>query len=283
MPDREDPGLHEHELPLQADARVPLALGHALADERHAGAGTEFMFVRRSPSPPPRHRGPRGPLLRPDAVRPSGTLHRSAAPRPSRRRRLAQAGAGGAVGVALAGGLAAVLATSATAAPAAAVVVPESGSLVGGVAAHSNAELISYTAAQQAAAERAAALAAQQAAARKAAVARAAAASRSEARASLSATGGSFSGEASWYGPGFVGHRTSSGTPYNPNALTAASKTLPLGSHLRVCYHGSCVTVLINDRGPYVAGRILDLSEAAAADIGLKSAGVGWVTATPVG
>lgn len=90
-----------------------------------------------------------------------------------------------------------------------------------------------------------------------------------------------FSGNASWYGPGFDGQQTASGTTYNSSALTAASKTLPLGSHLQVCMSG-CVTVLINDRGPYVGDRVLDLSRAAAADIGLLSSGVGYVTATPV-
>lgn len=218
-------------------------------------------------------------------MRPSGTLHRSTVSGPSRRRRLTQAGVGGTLGVAAAGGLAAILATSATAAPAATVLAPSPSALAGGVAADSHAELVSYTVAQKLAQQRSvyfAAVAAQQRADAHAAAERAAA-SRSETRQALTSTGGSFSGEASWYGPGFVGHRTSSGTPYNPNALTAASKTLPLGSHLRVCYHGDCVTVLINDRGPYVAGRILDLSEAAAEDIGLKSAGVGYVTATPVG
>lgn len=251
------------------------------------------MFVRRSASPPPpRHRRPRGPVRRPEAVRPSGTLHRSTVRGPSRRRRLTQAGLGGTFGVAAAGGLAAILATSATAAPVALVAAPAaSSSLVDGIAAHSDAELAAHATAQKLAAQRTAFFAAvaaqqraaaQQAAARHAAAERAAAASRSEARHALSSTGGSFSGEASWYGPGFVGHRTSSGEPYNPDALTAASKTLPLGSHLRICFHGDCVTVRINDRGPYVGNRILDLSEAAAEDIGLKSAGVGYVTATRV-
>jgi rare lipoprotein A len=168
---------------------------------------------------------------------------------------------------------------------------------VDGVAARSHAELVSHAAAQQLAEQRSAffaAVAAQKlaeqrsaflaaVAAHEAAAKRSAAASRSEARHALSSTSGSFSGEASWYGPGFTGHRTASGEPYDPSALTAASKTLPLGSHLRICFHGSCVTVRINDRGPYVGSRILDLSEAAAADIGLTSDGVGYVTATPVG
>ena len=88
---------------------------------------------------------------------------------------------------------------------------------------------------------------------------------------------------ASWYGPGFAGRRTSSGEVYNPEGLTAASKTLPLGSHVRVTNPdtGRSVVVRINDRGPYVHGRSLDLSHGAARQIGLTSAGVGRVQVTP--
>lgn len=231
-------------------------------------------------------------------MRPSASLHPSFVQRPTRVRRLTTIGLGGAAGTAVVGGLAALLATSAFAAPADTTPLASTervsnvGSLAGGVAARADAGLAAHVAAEQAAAAYAAAVqaaqaqAAQQAAARaaaaKAAAAKAAAAKQAAATSSGRATGGSFSGEASWYGPGFAGHTTSSGEPYDPNALTAASKTLPLGSHLSVCFHGRCVTVTINDRGPYVAGRILDLSEAAAEDIGLASAGVGWVTATPV-
>ena len=84
---------------------------------------------------------------------------------------------------------------------------------------------------------------------------------------------------ASWYGPGFAGRRTSSGETYNPEALTAASKTLPLGSHVRVTNPdtGRSVVVRINDRGPYVRGRSLDLSHGAAQRIGLTGKGVGRV------
>jgi len=84
---------------------------------------------------------------------------------------------------------------------------------------------------------------------------------------------------ASWYGPGFAGRRTSSGESYNPEALTAASKTLPLGSHVRVTNPdtGRSVVVRINDRGPYVRGRSLDLSHGAAQRIGLTGKGVGRV------
>ncbi len=88
---------------------------------------------------------------------------------------------------------------------------------------------------------------------------------------------------ASWYGPGFAGHRTSTGEPYNPEGLTAASKTLPLGSHVRVTNPdtGRSVVVRINDRGPFVHGRSLDLSHGAARQIGLTGKGVGRVQVTP--
>jgi rare lipoprotein A len=59
--------------------------------------------------------------------------------------------------------------------------------------------------------------------------------------------------------------------------MTAASKDLPLGTHIFVSYNGKGVVVLVNDRGPYVGGRVLDLSAGAARAIGLS--GVGWVTA----
>ncbi|MFZ2063596.1 MAG: septal ring lytic transglycosylase RlpA family protein [Candidatus Binatus sp.] len=88
---------------------------------------------------------------------------------------------------------------------------------------------------------------------------------------------------ASWYGPGFAGRRTSTGEVYNPEGLTAASTTLPLGSHVRVVNPdtGRSVVVRINDRGPYVRGRSLDLSHGAAQQIGLTGKGVGRVEVTP--
>ena len=84
---------------------------------------------------------------------------------------------------------------------------------------------------------------------------------------------------ASWYGPGFSGHRTSSGERFNPNRLTAASPTLPLGSvvHVTNLSNGRSVNVRINDRGPFVRGRSLDLSHRAAQKIGLTAKGVGRV------
>src|SRR3954451_6399241 len=92
--------------------------------------------------------------------------------------------------------------------------------------------------------------------------------------------GPSFSGQASWYGGSFQGQRTANGESFDTNDYTAASKTLPFGTRLRVCHDG-CVVVRVNDRGPYVGGRILDLSRAAANAIGFD--GVAHVTAPPIG
>ena len=77
-------------------------------------------------------------------------------------------------------------------------------------------------------------------------------------------TGVTFEGIASWYGPGFEGNHTASGDIFDSALFTAASKTLPLGTWLYVEHHGRGVVVFVNDRGPYVEDRILDLSEAAA-------------------
>ena len=82
---------------------------------------------------------------------------------------------------------------------------------------------------------------------------------------------------ASWYGPGFEGLPTATGEPYNPYGYTAAHKTLPLGTELLVSYGGSTVEVTVNDRGPYVGYRELDLSLAAAEALGLTEPGVGHV------
>lgn len=92
-------------------------------------------------------------------------------------------------------------------------------------------------------------------------------------------TGVSFEGLASWYGPGFEGNLTASGDVFDSSLYTAASKELPLGTWLYVEYNGRGVVVLVNDRGPYVEPRILDLSRGAAQAIGMEHAGVGWVRA----
>ena len=85
---------------------------------------------------------------------------------------------------------------------------------------------------------------------------------------------------ASWYGPGFIGQRTASGEVYRRNDLTAASRSLPLGTHVRVTNLGTgrSVVVRINDRGPYVHGRGIDLSERAAQRIGLNHSGIARVS-----
>ena len=78
---------------------------------------------------------------------------------------------------------------------------------------------------------------------------------------------------ASWYDCSSAGQcsknkRTSSGERFNPNALTAAHKTLPFGTRVKITYRGKSVIVRINDRGPFVKGRSIDLSRAAARKIG---------------
>ena len=83
-------------------------------------------------------------------------------------------------------------------------------------------------------------------------------------------------GVASYYADRFQGRKTASGTRYDKKALTAAHKTLPLGTKVRVTnlINGETVDVEINDRGPHVKGRVLDLSRAAAQELGMTSAGV---------
>lgn len=84
---------------------------------------------------------------------------------------------------------------------------------------------------------------------------------------------GAMTGKASYY---WQPQRVASGGWFNPNAMTAAHKTLPFGTKVRVTNHhnGRSVVVKINDRGPYVKGRIIDLSKAAAHSIGMQNAGV---------
>jgi rare lipoprotein A len=83
-------------------------------------------------------------------------------------------------------------------------------------------------------------------------------------------------GKASWYGPGFHGKKTASGEIYNQHKLTAAHKTLPLGTKARVINldNGNTVEVEINDRGPFIQGRIIDLSRAAAGALGFIELGL---------
>jgi rare lipoprotein A len=97
-----------------------------------------------------------------------------------------------------------------------------------------------------------------------------------------SGSGRSFSGMASFYG-NESGSKTASGQRFNQNALTCAHRSLPFGTKLRVTHGDRSVVVTVNDRGPFVRGRVLDLSTAAARAVGLTSAGVGRVTAEVIG
>ena len=95
----------------------------------------------------------------------------------------------------------------------------------------------------------------------------------------------SLSGLASWYGPGFHGRRSANGEIYNQNALTAAHKSLPFGTRVRVTnkHSGRSVVVRINDRGPYIGGRVIDLSAAAARTIGVIRTGTAPVIVEVLG
>lgn len=74
--------------------------------------------------------------------------------------------------------------------------------------------------------------------------------------------------KASWYGPGFHGRTTASGEKFNQYAMTAAHRTLPFGTRVRVKHKDRSVIVVINDRGPFIRGRSIDLSKGAARKIG---------------
>jgi rare lipoprotein A len=100
---------------------------------------------------------------------------------------------------------------------------------------------------------------------------------KSQLVASASNKGGrSYTGKASWYGPGFHGRPTASGERFNSNGYTAAHRSLPFGTKVRVTNlnNGRSVVVRINDRGPFHGGRIIDLAGGAAKAIGLHSSGV---------
>ena len=93
-----------------------------------------------------------------------------------------------------------------------------------------------------------------------------------------SGTGRTFSGIASFYG-NESGSKTASGQRFNQEAMTCAHRSLPFGTRLRVTHGDRSVVVTVNDRGPFVRGRVLDLSTAAARAVGLTGAGVGRVVA----
>lgn len=83
-------------------------------------------------------------------------------------------------------------------------------------------------------------------------------------------------GQASWYGPGFFGNRTANGEVFRPGTMTAAHRSLPFGTMVRVTNlnNGRSAVVRINDRGPFHGGRIIDLAHGAAQELGLTSSGV---------
>lgn len=91
-------------------------------------------------------------------------------------------------------------------------------------------------------------------------------------------------GVASYYAPELAGKTTASGEPHEPNALTAAHRSLPLGATAKVTNteNGRSVTVEVNDRGPYAKNRILDLSRKAAERLGFKHDGVAQVAVQPL-
>jgi len=89
------------------------------------------------------------------------------------------------------------------------------------------------------------------------------------------ASGTKMTGHASWYGPGFHGRKTASGERFNANGMTAAHRTLPFGTKLLVenPQNGRSVIVRVNDRGPFIRGRSIDLARGAAQSIGLSGTG----------
>ena len=96
--------------------------------------------------------------------------------------------------------------------------------------------------------------------------------------------GGAETGTASWYGPGLNGHRTASGERFDQSELTAAHRSLPLGSRARVTNleNGRSVIVRINDRGPVSRGRVIDVSYATARALGMLRRGTARVRIEPL-
>ncbi|HEY9712328.1 MAG TPA: septal ring lytic transglycosylase RlpA family protein, partial [Chroococcales cyanobacterium] len=99
------------------------------------------------------------------------------------------------------------------------------------------------------------------------------------------ANGNTFSGSASWYGGKFDGRKTSDGSRYDQDALTAAHRSLPFGTKLLVMNRktGDSCVVKVNDRGPFVGGRVIDLSRGAAKQLHMISSGVAVVDCLVLG
>lgn len=100
--------------------------------------------------------------------------------------------------------------------------------------------------------------------------------------AALPAQAKDFSGTASWYS---MGTKTASGARYNPDGLSAAHRTLPFGTKLKVTNtrNGKSVHVVVNDRGPFVGKRVIDVSRGAARQLGMISSGTAKVSVQVVG
>ena len=86
-------------------------------------------------------------------------------------------------------------------------------------------------------------------------------------------------GEASWYGPGYFGNRTANGEVFKPGTMTAAPRTLPFGTEVKVTNlrNGRETIVRINDRGPFIGQRVIDIAHGAAHHLGLVSSGIAQV------
>jgi rare lipoprotein A len=99
---------------------------------------------------------------------------------------------------------------------------------------------------------------------------------------SASSRGGGTHGIASYY---WQGQRVATGARFNPEGLTAAHRTLPFGTRVRVTHlgNGRSVNVVINDRGPFIAGRVIDLARGAARVIGMTGQGLARVSVTVLG
>ena len=86
-------------------------------------------------------------------------------------------------------------------------------------------------------------------------------------------------GEASWYGPGFYGNRTANGEVFRQGTMTAAHRHLPFGTKVRVTnlWNGRSAVIRINDRGPFIGHRVIDLAHGAASHLGLTASGIAQV------
>jgi len=88
-----------------------------------------------------------------------------------------------------------------------------------------------------------------------------------------------YTGVASWYGPGFYGNRTANGEIYRPGTYTIAHRSLPFGTRVRITNlnNGRSAVARVNDRGPYIGGRIADLGQGIASQLGVTSSGVATI------